>query len=53
MPDQNDIHAPHQHPTHLYQDWGLLTVITVATAMIMVIKVLQLPMPFLTLPSLF
>ena len=53
MSDLDEMQLPDKYPAHIYQDWGLLAVLIGSTAMIVVIEVLQLPMPFLTLPSIF
>ncbi len=53
MPNQDDMHVAHEHPVHIYQDWGLFTTLIISTAMVVVVDVLHLPMPFLTLPSIF
>jgi len=49
----HDLHFFRKHPLHLHPDWSLLGVLAVSATVIGGIELLQLTMPFLTLPAIF
>lgn len=48
----HDLHFFHKHHLH-FPDWSLLGVLALSAAMIGAVEILELTMPFLTLPRIF
>ena len=49
----HDLHFFRKHPLHLHPDWSLLGALALSAAIIGGVGLLQLTMPFLTLPTIF